>query len=41
MVIVTNDEITNSIIDGFMDTRTIFEPAGALSIAGVKICKKI
>ena len=37
MITVSNDEITQAIIDGFMDTRTILEPAGALAIAG---CKK-
>lgn len=37
MVVVNNDEITNAIKQGFMDTRTIFEPSGALAIAG---CQK-
>jgi threonine dehydratase len=33
---VTNDEICAAIKDVFDDTRTVMEPAGALSIAGVK-----
>ena len=37
MVLVSNDEITMAIKDGFNDTRTILEPSGALAIAG---CKK-
>ena len=36
MVTVTTDEICAAIKDGFMDTRSILEPAGALSIAGLK-----
>ncbi|CAG8850357.1 5960_t:CDS:2, partial [Racocetra persica] len=33
---VTNDEICAAIKDIFEDTRSIVEPAGALSVAGVK-----
>ena len=36
MVTVTTDEICAAIKDGFMDTRCVLEPAGALAIAGVK-----
>ena len=36
MVTVSNDEICAAIKDGFMDTRSILEPAGALAIAGAK-----
>eukprot|EP01135_Chromosphaera_perkinsii_P003088 Nk52_evm35s234 gene=Nk52_evmTU35s234 len=36
MVTVSNDEICAAIKDGFYDTRTILEPAGALGVAGVK-----
>ncbi len=36
MITVSNDEICAAIKDAFEDTRTILEPAGALSIAGVK-----
>ncbi|CAG8463096.1 2120_t:CDS:2 [Scutellospora calospora] len=36
MINVTNDEICAAIKDIFEDTRSIVEPAGALSIAGVK-----
>ena len=36
MELVTNNEINSAIISGFKDTRTIFEPAGALGIAGAK-----
>ncbi len=36
MIRVTNDEICASIKDVFEDTRSILEPAGALSIAGMK-----
>ena len=36
MVTVSNDEICAAIKDGFMDTRSILEPAGALAIAGTK-----
>ncbi|GBG25153.1 Threonine dehydratase, mitochondrial [Hondaea fermentalgiana] len=35
MVTVTTDEICAAIKAGFNDTRTVFEPAGALSIAGL------
>jgi len=36
MVTVTNDEICAAIKDTFEDTRSILEPAGALSLAGCK-----
>jgi len=36
IVIVDNDEICAAIQDIFEDTRTIVEPAGALSVAGLK-----
>lgn len=36
IVVVTNDEICAAIKDGFEDTRTLLEPAGALSLAGLK-----
>lgn len=36
MLTVSTDEICAAIKDGFMDTRSILEPAGALAIAGVK-----
>jgi len=36
MITVSNDEICAAIKDAFEDTRTILEPAGALSIAGAK-----
>jgi threonine dehydratase len=36
LVTVTNDEISGAIKDVFDDTRTIVEPAGALSVAGMK-----
>src|SRR6185295_12771493 len=36
MVLVNTDEMCAAIKDGFEDTRVIFEPAGALSIAGAK-----
>jgi len=36
MVTVTTDEICAAIKHGFMDTRCVLEPAGALAIAGVK-----
>lgn len=36
IVRVTNDEICAAIKDGFEDTRSILEPAGALGIAGMK-----
>jgi threonine dehydratase len=36
MVLVSTDEICAAIKDVFEDTRTIMEPAGALSIAGAK-----
>jgi threonine dehydratase len=35
-VTVTTDEICAAIQDAFEDTRTVLEPAGALSIAGLK-----
>ncbi|CAG8508654.1 12821_t:CDS:2 [Ambispora leptoticha] len=36
MITVTNDEICAAIKDIFEDTRSIIEPAGALSVAGAK-----
>ena len=36
VIVVSNDEICAAIKDGFEDTRTLLEPAGALSLAGVK-----
>jgi threonine dehydratase len=36
MVLVSNDEICTGIKDVFDDTRSILEPAGALSVAGVR-----
>ena len=36
MVLVSTDEICAAIKDGFEDTRTMLEPAGALAIAGLK-----
>jgi len=36
MVLVNTDEMCAAIKDGFEDTRVIFEPAGALAIAGAK-----
>jgi len=36
MVTVTTDEICAAIKDGFMETRCVLEPAGALAIAGMK-----
>ncbi len=36
VVIVSNDEICAAIKDVFDDTRTVMEPAGALSVAGLK-----
>jgi len=36
MVLVDNDDICAAIKDVFEDTRSILEPAGALSVAGVK-----
>lgn len=36
VIVVTTDEICAAIKDIFDDTRTIAEPAGALSVAGVK-----
>ena len=36
MIRVTNDEVCAAIKDVFDDTRTIMEPAGALSVAGLK-----
>jgi threonine dehydratase len=35
MVTVTTDEICQAIKAGFNDTRTVFEPAGALAVAGL------
>ena len=35
MITVTTDEICAAIKDGFNETRTVLEPAGALAIAGV------
>lgn len=36
MITVSNDEICAAIKDTFQDTRSILEPAGALSLAGAK-----
>jgi len=36
VMLVSTDEICAAIKDGFDDTRTMLEPAGALSIAGLK-----
>ena len=36
VILVTTDEICAAIKDGFDDTRTVAEPAGALAIAGIK-----
>lgn len=36
ILLVDEDEICAAIKDGFEETRTLFEPAGALSIAGLK-----
>lgn len=36
MVLVTNDEICAAIKDGFEESRSILEPAGALALAGLK-----
>lgn len=36
MVTVSTDEICAAIKDGFMETRCVLEPAGALAIAGMK-----
>jgi len=36
VLLVSTDEICAAIKDGFDDTRTMLEPAGALSIAGLK-----
>ncbi len=36
MIVVDNDEICAAIKDVFEDTRSILEPAGALSVAGLK-----
>jgi threonine dehydratase len=38
IVTVSTDEICAAIQDAFEDTRSILEPAGALSIAGLKRC---
>jgi threonine dehydratase len=38
MVIVSNDEICAAVKDIFEDRRSILEPAGALSFAGLKRC---
>tara|TARA_B110001452_G_scaffold223729_1_gene197067 strand:+ start:439 stop:843 length:405 start_codon:yes stop_codon:yes gene_type:complete len=35
MVTVSNDDICAAIKDGFTETRSVLEPAGALGIAGV------
>ena len=37
IILVSNDEVCNSMEDFYMDTRVIAEPSGVLSIAG---CKK-
>jgi threonine dehydratase len=36
MVVVNVDRVCSAIRDAFLDTRTMLEPAGALSIAGLK-----
>jgi threonine dehydratase len=36
VILVSQDEICAAIQDGFHETRTLFEPAGALAIAGLK-----
>src|SRR2546426_6694623 len=36
MIVVDNDEICAAIKDVFEDTRSVLEPAGALSVAGLK-----
>ena len=36
MIVVDNDAICAAIKDVFEDTRSILEPAGALSLAGAK-----
>lgn len=36
MITVTTDEICAAIKDAFVDTRIVLEPAGALSVAGMK-----
>lgn len=36
VVVVSTDEICAAIQDAFEDTRTVLEPAGALSVAGMK-----
>ncbi|HKY01706.1 MAG TPA: threonine ammonia-lyase, biosynthetic [Burkholderiales bacterium] len=36
MIVVTTDDVCAAMKDVFEDTRTILEPAGALSVAGVK-----
>lgn len=36
IILVSNDEICSAIQDIFEDTRSIAEPAGALSVAGIK-----
>jgi threonine dehydratase len=36
IVVVSTDEICAAIQDAFEDTRTVLEPAGALSVAGLK-----
>eukprot|EP01120_Amphizonella_sp_Union-15-10_P010170 TRINITY_DN403_c0_g2_i2.p1 TRINITY_DN403_c0_g2~~TRINITY_DN403_c0_g2_i2.p1 ORF type:complete len:391 (+),score=78.58 TRINITY_DN403_c0_g2_i2:48-1220(+) len=36
MIVVTNDEICGAIKDAFNETRVILEPAGALSLAGIR-----
>lgn len=40
MIVVSNDEICAAIQDVFEDTRSILEPAGALSVAGLKAYTK-
>ncbi len=36
MILVTTDELCAAVKDGFDDTRSVSEPAGALAIAGLK-----
>merc|ERR1712151_848282 len=36
MITVSTDEICAAVKDGFIDTRVVLEPAGALAVAGLK-----
>lgn len=38
VVYVTTDQVCAAIKDVFLDTRSILEPSGAMSIAGVRSC---